>query len=68
VVQKFVIADGRANDLNLEGRSVVLLSPSPFPDAKGQPQEERDWLITVRQRDGGLILMIFVAPEEDFTQ
>lgn len=50
----------------LEGRSVVMQSPSPFPDANGQPQQERDWLITVPQRDGALIFMIFVAPETDF--
>ena len=50
----------------LVGRSVFLQSPSPFPDVKGQPQQERDWLITVPQRDGALIFMIFVAPEADF--
>ena len=50
----------------LEGRSVFLQSSSPFPDAKGQPQPERDWLIAVPQRDGALIFMIFVAPEADF--
>jgi beta-barrel assembly-enhancing protease len=50
----------------VEGRSVVLQSPSPFPDANGQPQQERDLLITVPQRDGALIFMIFVAPEADF--
>jgi len=47
----------------LEGRSIMLQSPSPFPDSKGQPQQERDWLITVPQRDGAVIYMIFVAPE-----
>ena len=52
----------------IEGRSVVLQSPSPFPDSKGQPQQERDWLITVPQRNGALIFMIFVAPEADFAQ
>ena len=52
----------------LEGRAVVMQSPSPFPDAKGQPQQERDWLITVPQRDGALIFMIFIAPEADFAQ
>jgi beta-barrel assembly-enhancing protease len=52
----------------LEGRAVVMKSASPFPDAKGQPQQERDWLITVPQRDGALIFMIFVAPEADSAQ
>jgi beta-barrel assembly-enhancing protease len=51
----------------IEGRSVVLQSASPFPDAKGQAQQERDWLITVPQRDGALIFMMFIAPEADFS-
>ena len=50
----------------IEGRSIMLQSPSPFPNENGQPQQERDWLITVPQRDGALIFMIFVAPEVDF--
>ena len=49
-----------------DGRATVLHSPSPFPDAKGQPQPERDWLVTVPQSDGSLIFMIFIAPESDF--
>jgi beta-barrel assembly-enhancing protease len=52
----------------IEGRSVVLESQSPFSDAKGQPQKERDQLVTIPQRDGALIFMIFVAPEADFAQ
>ena len=50
----------------MEGRSTFLRSPSPFPDANGQPQPERDWLVTVPQRDGSMIFMIFVAPQADF--
>ena len=50
----------------IEGRATFLRSPSPFPDANGQPQPERDWLVTVPQRDGSMIFMIFVAPEHDF--
>lgn len=49
-----------------EGRSTFLRSPSPFPDAQGQPQLERDWLVTVPQSDGSMVFMIFVAPEPDF--
>jgi hypothetical protein len=52
----------------IEGRSTFLRSPSPFPDAKGQAQPERDWLVTVPQKDGSLIFMIFVAPEADFAR
>jgi beta-barrel assembly-enhancing protease len=49
-----------------EGRSTFLRSPSPFPDANGQTQLERDWLVTVPMRDGSMIFMIFVAPQVDF--
>jgi len=52
----------------IEGRSVMLRSPSPFPDANGQPQVERDWLVTVPQRDGSVLFMIFVAPDSEFTR
>jgi len=51
---------------NKEGRSTFLRSPSPFPDANGKVQPERDWLVTVQQSDGSMIFMIFVAPEADF--
>ena len=50
----------------MEGRSTLLRSSSPFPDANGQQQPERDWLVTVQMRDGSVIYMIFVAPESDF--
>jgi Zn-dependent protease with chaperone function len=46
--------------------STMLQSPSPFPDARGAAQNERDWLITVPRKDGSLIWMIFVAPQSDF--
>ena len=50
----------------IEGRSTLLRSPSPFPDANGQMQPERDWLVTVQQSDGSMIFMIFIAPQADF--
>ena len=50
----------------IQGRSVSLQSTSPFPSANGQGQKERDWLVTVPQRDGSIIFMVFVAPESDF--
>jgi len=49
-----------------EARSTYLRSPSPFPDANGKAQSERDWLITVPQQDGSLVFMIFVAPQAEF--
>jgi Zn-dependent protease with chaperone function len=51
-----------------EGRSTFLRSPSPFPDANGQSQPERDWLVTVPQADGSMIFLIFTAPQADFPQ
>jgi hypothetical protein len=51
-----------------DGRSTFLRSPSPFPDANGQTQQERDWLVTVPRHDGSLIFMIFVAPQADFAR
>jgi Zn-dependent protease with chaperone function len=53
---------------NVEGRSVMFHSTSPIPSAKGQPQLERDWLVTVPQRDGSTIFMIFVAPQSEFAR
>jgi hypothetical protein len=50
----------------IQGRSVVLHSVSPFPGANGQSQRERDWLVTVPQRDGSVIFMVFVAPQSQF--
>jgi hypothetical protein len=52
----------------VEGRSTFLQSPSPFPDAKGQGQKEKDWLVTVPRNDGSMIFMIFVAPQSDFAR
>jgi hypothetical protein len=52
----------------IEGRSTYLESPSPFPDANGQPQKEKDWLVTVQRSDGAVIFMIFLAPESDFAK
>ena len=38
----------------VEGRSVNLQSISPFSGPTGQPQKERDWLVTIPQRDGSV--------------
>ena len=43
-------------------------STSPFPDAKGQPQKERDWLVTVPRGDGSMLYFVFVAPASQFQQ
>jgi Zn-dependent protease with chaperone function len=51
-----------------QGRSIIMESTSPFPDAKGQPQKERDWLVTVPRGDGSMLYFVFVAPRSQFDQ
>ena len=50
----------------VQGRSIVLESASPLPDADGQPQKERNWLVTVPTPDGAVIGFVFVAPQAQF--
>jgi Zn-dependent protease with chaperone function len=50
----------------VQGRSVMLQSSSPLPSGNGQPQKERDWLVTVPHGDGNVIFMIFLAPQAEF--
>ena len=50
----------------IDGCSVTLQSVSPILGASGNSQTERDWLVTVPQRDGSVIFMVFVAPHSQF--
>ena len=62
---------GKATDIKIagvRGRSLNLQSNSPFSDAKGQPQKERDRLVTVPRSDGVVIFLVFVAPESDLAR
>jgi Zn-dependent protease with chaperone function len=62
---------GNAENIDVagsQGRSVTLETSSPFPDAKGQPQKERDWLVTVPRGDGSMLYFVFVAPVSQFGQ
>ena len=62
---------GKATEIKVagvRGRSVNLQSTSPFPDAKGQPQKERDRLVTLPRQDGSVIFIVFVAPESDLSR
>jgi len=52
----------------VQGRSVMMHSSSPLPSANGQPQKERDWLVTVPHRDGAVIFMVFVTPQAEFAR
>ncbi len=49
-----------------EGRSVTMETTSPFPAANGQPQKERDWLVTAMRGDGSVLYLVFVAPVSQF--
>ena len=49
-----------------QGRSVRLHSISPFPGANGQPDKERDWLVTIPRPDRSVIFMVFVASQSHF--
>jgi len=50
----------------VRGRAVNMQSTSPFPDAKGQAQKERDRLVTIPRTDGSVVFLVFVAPETEF--
>jgi beta-barrel assembly-enhancing protease len=52
----------------VEGRSVSLTGKSPIVQ-NGRPASEQDWLITVpRSQGGGLLYLVFIAPENDFSR
>jgi predicted Zn-dependent protease len=52
----------------VEGRSLNMQSTSPFPNANGQVQKERDWLVTLPRSDGSVLYLVFIAPEAQFNQ
>jgi beta-barrel assembly-enhancing protease len=50
-----------------EGRSVNFSSNSPIQN-NGQPVPEHDWLVTASSSQGGLVYLIFIAPESEFSK
>jgi hypothetical protein len=50
----------------VRGRSIMMESTSPLPGANGQSQRERDWLVTLPQRDGSVMYLVFVSPKSEF--
>ena len=59
------------NDENIRvngvaGKSVDLIGSSPLKDSSGRAAQERDWLIAVKARSGGLLYVVFIAPNDDF--
>jgi predicted Zn-dependent protease len=51
----------------MDGRSVELKGESPV-QRNGKPAPERDWLVTLPDPQGGILYLIFVAPESDFNR
>jgi beta-barrel assembly-enhancing protease len=49
-------------------KSVMLMSSSPLQDQQGRAARERDWLVTVQRNDGTILYMVFIAPDQEFTQ
>jgi len=63
-----VTSDVRSIEVGgVDARSVYLGGSSPV-QRDGQPLPERDWLVTLPRRDGGLLYLVFVAPEQDFSE
>jgi len=50
----------------IEGRSVSMQSTSPFRTTNGSAQKELDWLVTIPQKDGSVVFMVFVAPQAEY--
>ena len=51
----------------IEGRSIEMLGNSPI-EQNGKPAQERDWLIALARPSGGLLYIVFIAPENTFGQ
>ncbi len=51
----------------MDARSVELKGQSPV-QRNGQSVPERDWLVTLPDPQGGILYLIFVSPESDFTR
>ena len=47
--------------------STMLAGKSPI-EKDGQPLAERDWLVTMQRPQGGMLHIIFIAPEPQFSQ
>ena len=50
-----------------EGRSVEMQGNSPVQQ-NGKPARERDWLITLPSQRGGVLYLVFIAPENTFAK
>jgi Zn-dependent protease with chaperone function len=50
----------------VEGRSVDLTGESPI-EQDGNAAPEHDWLVALPRPDGGILYVVFIAPERDFS-
>jgi len=50
-----------------EAMSTLLAGNSPLLE-DGKPLPERDWLVTLRRPEGGMLHVVFIAPEKQFSQ
>jgi beta-barrel assembly-enhancing protease len=51
----------------VEARSVDLSGESPI-EQDGKPAAEHDWLVVLPRPQGGMLSVVFIAPERDFSQ
>lgn len=51
----------------IEGRSMELAGDSPLRQ-NGKPLPEHDWVVALPRPQGGLLYLVFVSPERDFSQ
>jgi hypothetical protein len=47
---------------------VPVTSTSPLRTSGGQQVRERDLIVTVQRPDNSILLLVFVAPEQDFSR
>ena len=62
-------AVGNDEDIRINGvpgKSIDMVGPSPIKAQNGQTVRERDWLVTLPMRNGDLLYVVFIAPDQDF--
>jgi len=63
-------AIGHGEDIRVNGvggKSIDLVGTSPIKQ-DGKSVSERDWLVALPRRDGSLLYMVFIAPDQDFSR
>jgi beta-barrel assembly-enhancing protease len=62
---------GNAQRVNVNGAPAIVVpvtSTSPLRTSGGQQVRERDLIVTVQRPDNSILLLVFVAPEQDFSR